>query len=210
MNEQRTMNSIIHAAFRRDLRRFDQALATFPAGSRERAAQLKAAWEHFAYQVRIHHKDEEAYFWPALRALGADGATVKDLDGEHAVMLRALDRADAAMAACAGDPTADNAAATRDAVGQLATVIEEHVVHEERDLEPLAATHRDAPPMKEAAKSSRKSHSEGGGQFFAWVTDSITPDDLAVLRKAIPAPVLFMLSRLGRRGYERRIAGAWS
>lgn len=63
------MNSVIRAAFRRDLRRFDQALATFPTGSGERAAQLKAAWEHFAYQLRLHHQDEEAYFWPALRAL---------------------------------------------------------------------------------------------------------------------------------------------
>lgn len=30
MTEQRTMNSIIHAAFRRDLRRFDGALASSP------------------------------------------------------------------------------------------------------------------------------------------------------------------------------------
>lgn len=34
--------------------------------------------------------------------------------------------------------------------------------------------------------------------------------DAAVLRKEIPPPVLFMLSRLGRPGYQRRIAGAWS
>src|SRR5687768_1510342 len=142
MNEQRTMNSIIHAAFRRDLRRFDSALESFPSGSGERAVQLKAAWDHLAYQLRLHHEDEEAFFWPALRELGAAEALVGDLHGEHAVMLRTLQSADVAMATFAGDPTTDNADAARDAVAQLATVVEEHTVHEERDLEPLAATHR--------------------------------------------------------------------
>lgn len=56
MTEQRTMNSIIHAAFRRDLRRFNSALGSFPAGSGERAVQLKAAWDHLAYQLRLHQR----------------------------------------------------------------------------------------------------------------------------------------------------------
>ena len=210
MTEQRTMNSIIHAAFRRDLRRFDGALGSFPAGSGERAVQLKAAWDHFAYQLRLHHEDEEAYFWPALRELGAGEALVGDLHGEHAVMLQALQGADVAMATFAGDPSADNAAAAHDAVARLDGVVQEHVVHEERELEPLAATHRGTPQMKAAAASARKSHTEGGGPFFAWLTDDIRSDDAAVLRKEIPPPVLFLLGRLGRRGYQRRIAGAWS
>lgn len=210
MTGQRTMNSIIHAAFRRDLRRFDGALATFPAGSGERALQLKAAWDHFAYQLRLHHEDEEAYFWPALREAGAGEALVGELHDEHAEMLRTLQGADVAMATFAGDPSADHAAAARGAVGQLDTVVQDHLVHEERDLEPLAATHRGTPQMKAAAASARKSHTEGGGPFFAWLSDGIAADDAAVLRKEIPAPVLFMLSRLGRRGYQRRIAGAWS
>ena len=210
MTEQRTMNSIIHAAFRRDLRRFDGALGSFRAGSGDRAVQLKAAWDHFAYQLRLHHDDEEAYFWPALRALGADEALVGDLDGEHAVMLRTLQSADVAMATFAGDPSADNAEAARESVAHLDTVVQEHLVHEERDLEPLAATHRGTPQMKAAAASARKSHTEGGGAFFAWLSDDIDAEDAAVLRTEVPPPVLFMLSRLGRRGYQRRIARAWS
>ena len=210
MTGQRTMNSIIHAAFRRDLRRFDGALASFPAGSGERAVQLKAAWDHLAYQLRLHHEDEEAYFWPALRELGAAEALVGDLHDEHAVMLQALESADAAMAAFAGDPSAGNAAAACDAAARLATVVEEHVVHEERELEPLAAANRGTPQMKGAAASARRSHTEGGGPFFAWLSDGIEPGDAAALRKEVPPPVLLLLRRLGRRGYQRRIARAWS
>ena len=210
MTEQRTMNSVIHAAIRRDLKRFDGALGSFHAGSGQRAMQLKAAWDHFTYQLRLHHEDEETYFWPALRDLGAADGLVSDLHGEHAVMLRTLQGADAAMVGFAGDPSPGNATAARDAVAQLDTVVEEHLAHEERDLEPLAASGRGTPQMKAAAASARKSHTEGGGPFFAWLTDGIAAGDAAVLRKEIPPPVLFMLSRLGRRGYQRRIASAWS
>lgn len=64
--------------------------------------------------------------------------------------------------------------------------------------------------MKPAAASARRSHTEGGGPFFASLSEGIAMSDAAVLRKEIPPPVLFMLSRLGRRGYQRRIAGARS
>ncbi len=112
---------------------------------------MKAAWDHLAYQLRLHHEDEEAYFGPALRELGADEALVGDLHGEHVVMLQALQSADVAVATFAGDASADNAAPARDAVARLDTVVDEHLVHEERGLEPLAATHRGTPQMKTAA-----------------------------------------------------------
>ena len=44
MTEHRTMNTIIHAAIRRDAARFDAALATLPDGSQQRAEELSRAW----------------------------------------------------------------------------------------------------------------------------------------------------------------------
>ena len=84
MTEHQTMNTIIHAAFRRDLARFDAALGEFPDGSQERAAQLVTAWDNFAHQLHHHHQDEETIFWPAFRELGADEALTSDLGGEDA------------------------------------------------------------------------------------------------------------------------------
>ena len=210
MTEHKTMNTIIHAAFRRDLKRFDAALGAFPAGSRRRADQLKAAWDHLAYQLHRHHEDEETFFWPALRELGADNSIVGDLHGEHAVMLRALASGKTAMADLGEDPSADNAEAARTVFSGLFGIIEDHLVHEERDLEPFTASHSGAPQLKAAAASARKSHTEGGGVFFSWLSDGIDDDAARAMRREVPAPVLFMLTRLGRRNYQRRIASAWS
>lgn len=53
-----SMNKAIHAAFRRDLRRFLVALENFPAGDRRRAGQLDAAWDNFDDQLDYHHQGE--------------------------------------------------------------------------------------------------------------------------------------------------------
>ena len=69
--EHPSMNVIIHAAFRRDLHRFDAALGAWPEGSETRAGEIATAWDNFAVQLHHHHHDEETIFFPVLRTLGA-------------------------------------------------------------------------------------------------------------------------------------------
>jgi hypothetical protein len=210
MTEHKTMNTIIHAAFRRDLRRFDGALAAFPAGSRTRADQLAAAWDNVDFQLHHHHQDEETIFWPALREVGADESMVGDLAGEHALMLSALDGASASMRAFHTDPTADNAATARHAIAELCNIVEDHLAHEERDLEPFAATQLGTAPMKNAQRAVRKAHKGNAGTFFAWLLDGADADAQAGLRRELPPPVLYLVSRVGGRDYNRRIASVWT
>jgi hypothetical protein len=145
-----------------------------------------------------------------LIQLGADQALVTELDGEHDRMLAALDTAAAAMAAFRSDPTATNASAARAAVAQLREVLVEHLGHEERDLEPFAAAQRNKPEIKAAQQGVRKSHKGEAGTFFAWLVDGADADTRAGLRREIPAPVLFVLTKVGGRDYNRRIASVWT
>jgi hypothetical protein len=205
-----TMNTIIHAAFRRDLARFDHALAGFPAGSRDRADQLSVAWDNVAFQLHHHHEDEEDIFWPAFRELGADESLVGDLDGEHQRMLTALDVADAAMKVFRADPSAEQAQAARSAVSGLSEVLLDHLAHEERDLEPFAISHEGAPQVKAAQKAVRQAHKGNAGTFVAWLADGADAETVAALRHEIPPPVLFVMGKLGGRRYNREIAPTWS
>jgi iron-sulfur cluster repair protein YtfE (RIC family) len=210
LTEHKTMNTIIHAAFRRDLGRFDAALADFPAGSQPRADQLFTAWQNYAAQLHHHHSDEETIFFPALRELGADETLISTLDGEHEAMLAALAGADAAMKALHAEPSADNAAGARAAITNLQTVLVAHLEHEERDLEPFAASKLSTPQAKQAQVAVRKAHKGNAGTFMAWLADGADPDASAALRHEIPAPVLFMLTRVAGRRYNREIAPVWA
>jgi hypothetical protein len=210
MTEHQTMNTVIHAAFRRDLARFDSALATFPDGSQERADQLVAAWDNFEYQLHHHHQDEETIFWPVFRGLGADESLTSDLGGEHAQMLNALDHADEVVRRLTTDPSSARAADARAAIGELGEVLRAHLAHEEAELEPWTATILDTPQMKRAQVEVRKAYKGQSGTFVAWLLDGARPDDVAALRKEIPPPVVAVLNAIPGRHYRKNIATAWS
>lgn len=210
MTKYQTMNTIIHAALRRDLARFDGALEAFP-GSQERADQLWTAWENYAHQLHQHHHDEETIFFPALRELGADESLVGDLDGEHQRMLSGLEAATEAMEALRRSPEADNARTAREAVSSFGAVLTDHLEHEERDLEPFAvSTLKGSPQGKAAAAAVRKAHQGQTGTFIAWLLDGADADARAGLSREIPAPIVFLINRIGGRDYRRRIAPVWT
>jgi hypothetical protein len=210
VTEHMTMNTIIHAAFRRDLHRFDLAFGSFPAGSQRRAEELNVAWANVAFQLHHHHEDEETIFWPALRSLGVDDSLMGELNDEHAQMLIALDAANKTVDDFRADPSASHAGVVRGAIGRLEQVLTEHLAHEERDLEPRAAEFRGSPEMKAAQKQVRRAHRGNQGTFFAWLLDGADADATSGLRREVPAPVVFVISRVGGRRYQRTIAPVWA
>lgn len=210
MTEHKTMNTIIHAALRRDLARFDAALADFP-GTRDRADQLWAAWENYEHQLHKHHEGEETIFFPALQEVGADVVLVNDLDGEHQRMTGALEAATTAMKALHHSPSADNASAARESITAFGTIMNDHLDHEERELEPFAAANLKGTPQGKAAQAAvRRSMKGQAGTFFAWLSDGAGPAERTALSQEIPAPVLFAIRTFGGRDYRRRIAPVWT
>src|SRR6478609_9557894 len=152
MTEHQSLNTVVHAAFRRDLGRYDAALADFPTGSQQRADDLKRAWDFFDEELHHHHAYEENYFWPALQQTDADLSAMAELDAEHEAMRTALVDATAAMAELQQDPSAVRAAAAHQAVAHLGDVLLGHLAHEERDLEPVSVQYADSAPMRAALK----------------------------------------------------------
>jgi len=210
MTEHTSMNTVIHAAFRRDLVRFDSALAAFPDGSQERADQLLAAWDNYQHQLHHHHRDEETIFWPAFRELGADESLTSDLGGEHARMLTALEHADEVVRRLGTEPSAARAADARAAIGELGETLRAHLAHEEAELEPWAATVHDTPQLKQAAVAVRRAFKGETGTFVAWLLDGAGPDESAGLKKEIPPPVVAFLNAVPGRHYRKNIASVWA
>jgi len=210
VTEHMTMNTIAHAAFRRDLARFDAALAVFPAGSRQRADQLGRAWDFYKEELHHHHSYEEQYFWPALQQTDADLSVVAHLDDEHDDMRRALEQATAAMTLFRADPGAEQAAAARVGIAHLGKVVLAHLAHEEADLEPISAAYQGSPPMKAALAKVKKAHLPSMGNFVLWLQDGASANEKAALRKAMPAPVIVLFGAIAGRRYRREIAPVWA
>ena len=204
-----SMNRVIHGAFRRDLRRFDGALGTFADGDSRRAEQLWLAWANFDDQLTRHHTGEHEIAWPTLRQLGFDADLLTKWDAEHERLAAGLRAAGAAMQALRRSPTAANAKAAGEAMGNLSAVASEHLDHEEADLEPFYLAKEDTPEMKAMGRKFSKVSPPVAGVFFAWLQDGATSDEMTNMRRTVPGPVLAILGGVFGRSYRRSIAPVW-
>jgi hemerythrin-like domain-containing protein len=204
-----TMNRVIHGAVRRDLARLADALDRFPDGDVGRARDLARAFAHLHSELTRHHVGEDTHVWPMLAKAGADPDTLAAMEAEHHAMAQALADTDAAMTRLASTGAAADAEAARASVARCEEVVDQHLTHEEADIEPVMHRHENTPEWKAVEKKLRSQPPKVAGEFFAWVTDGMRPEHEAYFRSAVPAPVVFVLSRVFGRRYNREVAPVW-
>jgi len=84
-----------------------------------------------------------------------------------------------------------------------------HLEHEEAELEPVYQEKRDTPEIKAMGRAFGKVSPAEGGQFFAWVTDGASPEEMAAIRRDVPGPVLTIIGGVFGRSYRKNIATVW-
>ena len=209
MTEQMTMNRLVHAAVRRDLDRLSASLQTFPDGDTARARDLDRAFVNLRRELTRHHEGEDTHIWPMLATLGVDPALLSEMESEHHAMAEALSETGAAMTALATSGSAAAATTARASVVRTQAVVERHLAHEEKELEPHLQRHLETPEWKAAEKKLRREPPSVAGPFFAWLTDGMADAHRAYLRSLVPAPVVTVLARVFGRRYNRDIAPVW-
>jgi len=204
-----TMNRVIHGAVRRDLARFAAALDSLPDGDTARAGALARAFANLRRELTNHHESEDTHAWPALKKLGADEDLLQAMESEHADMSRALADTDAALGTLARTGTAADAAAARDSLARTRQVVDQHLTHEETDLEPVIQKYAETPEWKAVEKAFRRHPPTVIGPFLAWVTDGMEDDERTYFRSTIPRPVVAVFTKVFGRRYTRDIAPVW-
>ena len=206
---QMSMNKVIHGAFRRDLKRFIDALDRFPAGNQTRAQQLATAWENFDDQLTHHHTGEHDVAWPHLRRMGVSEELLATMDAEHDAMAEALANARSAISSLARTASADDAVAAKSSMLALESAMLTHLDHEEAELEPIYLGNLEHEEMKAMGKEFAKVSPSRGGRFFTWLLDGASADEKAAATSTIPGPVLTVVSGIWGRGYRKNIAPVW-
>jgi hemerythrin-like domain-containing protein len=209
MPENMTMNRVIHAAVRRDLERLDSALRGARDGDTARSGELARAYANLHRELTHHHEGEDRFVFPFLTNVGSDAELLKAMNDEHQAMADALADTRAALAVYASSGSADDAERARVSVARTREVVDRHLDHEERELEPLLAPHLQSAEWKTVEKQLRPRSLAVTGQFLAWISDGMTDEGRAYLRATIPAPVTALLGRIAGRAYHRDIAPTW-
>jgi hemerythrin-like domain-containing protein len=209
MDRPMTMNRVIHGAVRRDLSRLESALADVPDGDRDRAAALCKAYAYLQGELVRHHEGEDDLIFPMLGRLGADAGLIGAMEDEHHTMAEALQSTRTAMERYAGSGAAADAQAAHAQVVRTQEVVDRHLDHEERDLEPVMIAHAESDEWKAVEKQLRRQPPRVAGPFFAWIQDGMGDEERRYLDGAVPAPVRFLMSRVFGRSYHREIAPVW-
>jgi iron-sulfur cluster repair protein YtfE (RIC family) len=200
-----TIMLAMHDAFRRDLVHLARAADRHPADLENpaRRTALLAGWELFKAQLHHHHTAEDVVLWPRMRTHLAerpgDLAMLQAMEDEHG-------RIDPLLAAI------DDAFADRDhghhvlenAVDALATVLPQHLDHEERDALPLMGQVLTAEEWRGfTADQRRKTGIRGAAQMFPWLLDNAPAEQAQAVLKTLPPPLRVVYHRIWRPRYAR-------
>ncbi len=209
MTEQMTMNRVIHAAVRRDLDRLTDALGRLADGDLPRAQALDRAYRNLQTELTHHHEGEDTHIWPMLATVGVDQQLLDAMEGEHSAMAEALATTATAMATVAATGAGTDAVDARDSLLRTREVVERHLRHEETELEPQLAPHTGTPEWHAVEKKLRSQPLPVAGRFFAWLTDGMTEENRAFLKRTVPSPVVTVMSRVFGRRYYKDVAPTW-
>ncbi len=160
-------------------------------------------------ELTHHHEAEDQLVWPFLLSRGLDAELMGAMEGEHAAMKNALAEAGRAIDGVVAEPTASRARAAADTVSRSSVVINDHLEHEESDVEPLVAQFEDDPEWKAVSKKLRPAALADAGSALAWMQDGAGERELTSLRATIPGPVVTVMARVFGRRYAREVAPTW-
>ena len=124
-------------------------------------------------------------------------------------MAEGLAETSVAMKAYAASGSAADAAAAQASVVSTRDLVNRHLANEEDELEPQLQPHLDSPEWHAVEKKLSRQPLSVAGPFFAWLTDGMSEPHRAFLRSTVPAPVVFVMSRVFGRRYAREVAPVW-
>ena len=202
---------VMHFGFRRDLANLASAVANTPLGDTATWSALQVRWQLFADILHHHHAAEDDYYWPALsaavglRGTADDQRLVAAMEDEHAGIDPALDACAAGFAEVLAHPCESHRAALEVRIVTFREALDEHLAHEEGETLPLIQRVMTAAEFA-AAERAIERHGYPLRMIpvvLPWAMHRL-PADAAARMQASAGPVLGLLHRLLRPGFERR------
>lgn len=196
---------VVHRAMTTDMRLLADSAARIADGREEATPRRAAAMRYYltgiGAEIRSHHRVEDEDVWPLLAAVAdADVAGLVALTGEHDELDPLLDAADALVARLPG-----SAAELAAVLDRLATLLEEHIAAEERDVFPVIRRDIRVADYQRLQERFRGNLSPSTLTFVVpWVVSHATERERAHLLGEAPWPLRVILRLFSGRFAARR------
>lgn len=194
-----SMNTNMHAAFKREIARLKAGLAAADLTSADARTKLAARYSFFSETLHHHHEGEDTYLFERVKpkATAAQVAVLDQLEAEHAEMLEVLTALDGEFKSLS--ETTDKTAVSNQ-FDALATVLGQHCAHEEGEGIAIVQQYITEADMKEFMKFNRSG--ESANFVLPWVCDGADPAVQESVWCMIPAPVRLFLKPTMTKKYD--------
>lgn len=205
---------VMHHGFRRDLRRFAEAVPRTPVEDRAAWVLLHRRWELFAKVLHHHHSGEDAGIWPWLRErCGEEHLAMLDaMEAEHGEIDPLLEACAAGFRRLAEAPDEDARAALAVRVVAARDSLGRHLAHEETEAIALIQalmSHAEWLELDEKHFKDEKLTLGKVLRIVPWAAYDVprTARDRVLAEAGLPFRVVWLLTR---RRFARREARAFA
>jgi len=206
------MMGVMHDALRRDFSRMRGVLSA-PVAPGD--AQRVALAEHMAFMIFFldsHHHNEDEKLWPRVRANDPSlGALLDSMSRDHAqiaVQVDELKEAAERYAERGDDATRADLLA---AIDRCTAVLVPHLDREEAEVMPLVSACLSNDEWRAFEKSAKPDLPIAQlAEYFNWFLEDLDEARRRKIMKALPAPIVFVCTKVFGPGYRRRAARRWA
>ncbi|MFI7080400.1 MULTISPECIES: hemerythrin domain-containing protein [unclassified Micromonospora] len=199
---------VVHSLFRREFPAAAALVRTVPADDAPAAARVADHVLLLTGALHTHHSGEDEHVWPKLRQRGPDeiAPLVETMESQHESLHAALaDVEDRATVWRRTASVADREALAA-AVEALIAPMSAHLDAEETHVLPLIDKYLTDEEWAEAGKHGMASAQKSQlPMIFGMLLHDARPEHTESLKAVVPAPVWFVLSRLGPVAYGRYV-----
>lgn len=208
---------LMHHAFRRDLRDLVAAVRRTPLDDGPTWTALGARWERFGRLLHHHHEVEDRVLWPLLvrRCTADDDAAglrvLADMEAEHALIDPLLERAGALLGSLAEAPRrTQDRDALADVLAEVASVLGDHLAHEESDAVVLVQRHVDSAEWDLLERTEFRGRPSIGELRFQlpWLVEGV-PEEVVRPLVRTAGPALALVLSVSRRSFARQQRAAF-
>ena len=188
----------MHDAFRRDVSRLQAAVGKIGT-RREVPSTVLEGWDVFQRNLTFHHQAEDDDLWPTLRTRIDDvdeRGAIDDMVREHSLIPPALEAVSRGLGG-SEDP--------QPAVDQLATLVLDHLDHEERDVLPLVERRLSDADWHAFLRTERNRRApRERPEFLCWVLDDTRPEHADAVLGELPPPGRLVYRQVLKPRYDAR------
>ncbi len=194
-----SMNTNMHAAFKREIRRIQAGLTKAELSDQGARARLAKRYSFFSDTLHHHHEGEDQYLFDRVKpkASPAEVAVLDQMEAEHGQLNEILTTLDGQFAAISADTDKQEVSNQLDA---LFDVLTQHCDDEEQNGIQIVQRYVSEHDVKEFMKFTRDT--EYAKLVLPWVCDNAEPGVEDQTWGMIPGPVRLFLKPMMTRKYD--------